>query len=76
MYEQLYSMTPYELKKTLEQRREGLSYKLWKQGNLSQMMEKYPETPEEASPELSKPKKTIAMPDFLKEKWARQKGYI
>ena len=25
---------------------------------------------------LSKPKKKIAMPDFLKEKWARQKGYI
>lgn len=69
-------MTPFELKKTLEQRKEGLSYKLWKQGNLSQMMEKYPETPEEASPELSKPKKKIAMPDFLKEKWARQKGYI
>ena len=69
-------MTPYELKKTLEQRKEGLSYKLWKQGNLCQMMEKYPETPEEANPELSKPKKKIAMPDFLKEKWARQKGYI
>ena len=72
----MYQMTPYELKKTLEQRKEGLSYKLWKQGNLCQMMEKYPETPEEASPELSKPKKKIAMPDFLKEKWARQKGYI
>lgn len=72
----MYNMTPYELKKTLEQRREGLSYKLWKQGNLSQLMEKYPETPEEASPELAKPKKKIAMPDFLKEKWARQKGYI
>lgn len=69
-------MTPYELKKTLEQRKEGLSYKLWKQGNLCQMMEEYPETPEEASPELSKPKKKIAMPDFLKEKWAKQKGYI
>jgi len=40
------------------------------------MMDKYPETPEEASPELSRPKKKIAMPDFLKEKWARQKGYI
>ena len=69
-------MTPYELRKTLEQRKEGLSYKLWKQGNLCQMMEKYPETPEEANPELAKPKKTIAMPDFLKEKWAKQKGYI
>lgn len=72
----MYNMTPYELKKTLEQRKEGLSYKLWKEGNLCQLMEKYPETPEEACPELSKPKKTIAMPDFLKEKWAKQKGYI
>lgn len=69
-------MTPYELKKTLEQRKEGLSYKLWKQGNLCQMMQKYPETPEEASPELAKPKKKYAMPDFLKEKWLKQRGVI
>ena len=66
----------YELKKTLEQRAEGLSYRLWKLGNLCQMMEKYPEKPEDANPELQlKPKKTYAMPDFLKEKWAKQKGY-
>lgn len=40
------------------------------------MMEKYPEKPEVANPELDlKPKKKYAMPDFLKEKWARQKGY-
>lgn len=69
-------MTPYELKKTLEQRKEGLSYKLWKQGNLCQIMQKYPETPEEASPELAKPKKKYAMPDFLKEKWLKQRGVI
>lgn len=62
-------MTPYELKKTLEQRKEGLSYRLWKQGNLSQMMKEYPKTPEEASPELSKPKKKYAMPDWMKEKY-------
>ena len=72
----MYDMTPYELKKTLEQRKEGLSYKLWKQGNLCQMLTKYPESPEIANPELSKPKKKYAMPDFLKEKWARQKGLI
>lgn len=69
-------MTPYELKKTLEQRKEGLSYRLWKQGNLSQMMTKYPENQDIANPELAKPKPKIAMPDFLKEKWAKQKGYI
>ena len=69
-------MTPYELRKTLEQRREGLSYRLWKQGNLSQWVKKYPETPEEACPELAKPQKTYKMPEFLKEKWAKQKGLI
>ena len=69
-------MTPYELRKTLEQRREGLSYRLWKQGNLSQWTNKYPENPGEACPELAKPKKTYAMPEFLKKKWAKQKGLI
>ena len=69
-------MTPYELRKTLEQRKEGLSYRLWKQGNLCQMMTRYPENPDIANPELSKPKPKIAMPDLLKEKWAKQKGYI
>jgi len=75
-FEQLYEMTIYELKRTLEQRKQGLSYRLWKQGNLCQLMDKYPQTPEEANPELEKPKKTIAMPDFLKEEWAKQKGLI
>lgn len=76
-YNEMYDMTIYELKKTLEQRAEGLAYRLWKLGNLSQMMEKYPQKPYDACPELDlKPKKTYAMPDFLKEKWARQKGLI
>ena len=72
----MYDMTPYELRKTLEQRKEGLSYRLWKQGNLCQMMKKYPETPDEANPELAKPKKTYKMPEFLKKKWAKQQGLI
>jgi len=72
----MYNMTISELKKTLEQRKEGLSYKMWKQGNLCQMMTKYPDSHEIANPELAKPKPKIAMPDFLKEKWAKQKGYI
>jgi len=70
----MYEMTPYELKKTLEQRKKGLSYKLWKQGNLGQFMKKYPNSPDEANPELAQPKKTYKMPDFLKEKWLKQKG--
>lgn len=72
----MYNMTIYELKKTLEQRKQGLSYILWKQGNLSQLMKEYPETPDEASPELAKPKKKYVMPDFLKKKWAKQKGFV
>lgn len=71
----MYNMTIYELRKTLEQRAEGLSYRLWKLGNLCQMMKEYPETPNKANPELDlKPKKKIKMPDFLKAKWARQEG--
>lgn len=70
----MYDMTIFELKKTLEKRKQGLSYRLWKTGNLSQMLKEYPETPDKASPELAKPQKTYAMPNFLKEKWAKQKG--
>ncbi len=40
------------------------------------MMKKYPETPDEANPELAKPKKRYAMPEFLKKKWAKQKGLV
>ena len=72
----MYDMTIYELKNTLEQRKQGLSYRLWKQGNLSQPMKEYPANPDEANPELAKPKKKYAMPDFLKKKWAKQKGYV
>lgn len=40
------------------------------------MMEKYPEKPEIANPELTmKQPKKYAMPDFLKEKWIKQKGF-
>lgn len=49
---------------------------MWKQGNLSQLMKEYPTNPDEANPELAKPKKKYAMPDFLKEKWAKQKGLV
>lgn len=69
-------MTVYELRTTLEARKKGLAYRLWKTGNLCQLMQKYPQNPEEACPELSKPKKTYQMPDFLKEKWMKQKGLM
>lgn len=71
----MYEMTIYELKKTLEQRKQGLAYRMWKLGNLSQMLEKYPESPEEACPELAKPKKTYKMESWMYEKYIiKRKG--
>lgn len=67
-------MTVFELKNTLEQRKKGLSYRLWKQGNLCQLLDKYPENPDVASPELAKPKPTMKMPDWMKEKYLIKRG--
>ncbi len=70
-------MTIKELSKTLEQRRKGLAYKIWKGANLvgtSFGSKNYPETPQEACPELYPPKATIKMPDYLREKWLKRGG--
>lgn len=69
-------MTLEELINTLELRKQGLAYEIWKKGNLNQMIEKYPESPEKACPELFPKQKGIAMPDFLKEKYLRREGVI
>ena len=72
-------MTLKESIKTLEQRKKGLAYRLWKEGNLFGIAmadlwkdkgkkSLYPENPEKASPELYPPPATIKMPDFLKNK--------
>ena len=56
-------MTLYELQTTLESRKRGLGYTIWKQANLitlgvSDLLKdkntrsQYPSTPQEASPEL------------------------
>lgn len=74
-YDKMYDMTIYELRKTLEQRAEGLSYRLWKLGNLCQMMEKYPEKPEDANPELvMKQKKSYKMEPWMIEKYIIKRG--
>lgn len=76
-YEQLYKMTLKELINTLNQRKKGLAYTLWKGANLNGAAfgsKNYPSTPEEACPELYPPKPSIKMPDFLKEKWLRKGG--
>ena len=69
LYKDLYDMTLFELTDTLEMRKQGLAYEMWRTGNLCQMMEKYPEKPEDVMPELFPPKKTIKMPEWVKEKY-------
>lgn len=64
-------MTVKELIETLENRRKGLAYRIWKQGILFGSAfggKKYPKDPEAASPELYPKKKTIPMPEILKGK--------
>lgn len=65
-----------ELLNTLEQRKKGLAYELWKQAYLNQyiLTDKFPETPEKASPELYPPPKAYKMFNFLKN--GSRKGEI
>lgn len=75
-YSELYEMTLYELKNSLEEVNKGLAYTMWKQAvlTISMLGKKAPENPEKASPELYPPKKTYKMPDWMKEKYYKQKG--
>ena len=79
VYDQLYDMTVSELIDTLEARRKGLGYKIWKQSYLiawAVMGKQYPKTPEKASPELYKKKKTMKMPPNLLKEHLKQMGEI
>ena len=69
-------MTLEELINTLELRKQGLAYEIWKKGNLNQMIENYPDSPEKACPELFPPKPSIPMRDFLKQKYLKREGVI
>lgn len=71
-------MTLKELAETLENRKKGLAYTMWKQSYLtvlgvSDLMRdkksraNFPESPEKASPELFPRKPTIKKPDFLRK---------
>lgn len=70
----LYDMTLYELRETLENKRKGLAYQMWKQTILyGQLFNKnFPKTPEEACPELYPPKKTYKMPQWMIEKYYKR----
>ena len=74
-------MTIYELDKTLKYRREGLGYVLWNIGivnarSIGACFSKatYPKTPQDMFEELYEKPKGIKMPDFLKQKYYKQKG--
>ena len=77
MYENMYDMTLFELINTIENYNKGLAYELWKHAVLIGRVfsDKFPKTPEEASPELYPPKKRYKMPSFLIEK-AKKRGMI
>lgn len=73
-------MTLKELSETLENRRKGLAYELWKQATLITMgvadllkdkksKSIFPNSPSEASPELYPPKPTMKKPSFLSKKY-------
>lgn len=68
---ELYDLTIAELIEMLEARRKGHAYSMWKQAGLianATLSKKYPESPENASPELYPAKKTYKMPQWLKER--------
>ena len=84
-YEEMYNMTLKELYSTLEFKRKGLAYKIWKQSYLitlgvSDLMRDkrakamFPNNPEEASPELYPQKPSIKKPDFLNNSKVKMKG--
>jgi hypothetical protein len=70
-------MTLKELKNTLENANKGLSYTIYKQALLigrALTDKKFPDSPEEANPELYPPKKRYKMPDWIKKRYYKQKG--
>lgn len=71
---ELYDMTLKELDMSLENKKIGLAYRLWKEGMLNQWLEKYPDTAEEACPELYPPKPTIKKPACLNKSNLKRKG--
>lgn len=76
MYDQMYDMTLQELIDTLNGRRQGLAYELWKGAYLtvlgvsdvlsSKRSSNFPKNPELASPELYPPRPKIKKPEWLR----------
>ena len=77
LYKDLYEMTLQELVDTLEFRRKGLAYEIYRIASLchSPFIKNFPSSPKEAIPELFPIEKGRPMPDFLKDK-AIKRGVI
>ena len=75
-YNELYILDLEELQNTIIQRRKGLAYKIWRLASFtkSPFLKNFPETPEEAMPELYPQKPSIPMPAFLMKKYLKRKG--
>ena len=69
-------MTLKEIKMTYESVNKGLAYSLYKQALLIGLAfnGKLPNKIEDACKELYPPKKTYKMPEWLKERYYKQKG--
>lgn len=74
--DELYNMTVKELMMSLRCTNKGLSYKMYKQAVLINqgIAGKLPQRHEEANPELFPKKKSYVMPDWVKERYYKQKG--
>lgn len=71
----MYEMDLEELTDTIIQRKQGIAYKIWRLSSFTRhpFVKNFPESPEDAMPELYPTKKGIPMPDFLKEKLIKRK---
>ena len=70
-YKEMYELDLDELINTIQEKQKGLAYQIWRLASLtrSPFVKNFPETPQEACPELYPKPKGIPMPDFLKEKY-------
>lgn len=82
-HDEMYDMTLKELSETLEHRKKGLGYELWKQADLIRisvidvLRDKkskaiFPNTPQEACPELYPPKPSLKINVSLNKKYSER----
>lgn len=76
MYKDLYSLDLSELENLIIEVRKGLGYKIWRVASLIKhpFIANFPESPEEACPELFPEKPTVMMSDWLFERYMKRGG--